>query len=183
MLLRDNNAKFLSNNISKCPATMLAVNRTDNVMGRMMLLTISMINIKLIKGKGVPMGIVWIIMCFVIKFQAKIMINNHIENANENEILMWAVGVKIKGNKAMKFKIKINKKIVLIKKIALLGALIINALISLLIMFNEKYFLLKKNLNFKINETGKKIANHIELNNDEEGSKIEKIFVINFKTV
>jgi len=58
ILLIDVNAKFLRSNINKWPATILAVNRTDNVMGRMIFLTISMINIKLIKGKGVPIGIV-----------------------------------------------------------------------------------------------------------------------------
>lgn len=108
-------AKLLRSSINKCPATILAVNRTDKVIGRMIFLTISMTNIKLIKGRGVPMGIVWINMCFVINLQANIMINNHIENANENEILICAVGVKIKGNSAKKFIMKINKKIVLIK--------------------------------------------------------------------
>jgi len=183
MLLKDNSAKFLSNSISRCPATMLAVNRTDKVMGRMMLLTISMANMKLIRGNGVPMGIVWISMCFVMKFQAKIMIRNHIDIAKENEMVMWAVGVKIKGNRAIKFKMKMNEKTALMKFIIPLGALVINVFISLLIFSSKMYFLFKENLDFMITITGKKTANHSEFIRDEEGSKIEKRFVINFKII
>lgn len=73
---------------------------------------------------------------------ANIIIIVHIDNANENEILMCAVGVKIKGNKAVKFKIKINEKMVLMKGIIPLDALLINAFISLLILFVIKYFFL-----------------------------------------
>jgi hypothetical protein len=122
-------------------------------------------------------------MCFVTKFQAKIIIMDHIENARENEILMWAVGVKIKGNSAMKFRMKMNKKITLMKRITPLGALVISAFISLLILLSEKYFLLKKYLNFRINNMGKKMVIHTEFNNDEDGSKIEKRFIINFKII
>jgi len=142
ILLKDVNAKFLRSSINKWPATILAVNRTDNVIGRIIFLTISMINIKLIKGRGVPIGMVWINMCFVIKFQAKTIIIDHMVNANENEILMCAVGVKMKGNRAMKFRMKINVKITLIKRIIPLGALEISAFISLLILFKIRYFLL-----------------------------------------
>ena len=67
------------------------------------------------RGSGVLMGIVWINMCFVINFQAKIMIITHIENVRGNEMVMWAVGVNIKGNRDVKFKIKIIEKIILIK--------------------------------------------------------------------
>ena len=42
--------------INKCPATMLAANRTDNVRGRITLLTISIKTINGIKGQGVPTG-------------------------------------------------------------------------------------------------------------------------------
>jgi len=146
-----------------------------------MLLTISIINMKLIKGKGVPRGIVWIIICFVIKFHANIIINNHVENANEKEILIWAVGVKMKGNKAIKFKMKIREKTTLMKKITPLGALLIKVFISLLILFSSKYFLFKKNLNFKIRNIGKIIVIHEKLSIDEEGSKIENKFIISFK--
>jgi len=58
ILFVDNSAKFLNNSINKCPATILAVSRTDKVIGRMIFLTISMMNMKLINGNGVPIGIV-----------------------------------------------------------------------------------------------------------------------------
>jgi len=58
ILLVEVSAKFLNSNINRWPATMLAVSRTDRVIGRIMFLTISMINMKLISEKGVPIGIV-----------------------------------------------------------------------------------------------------------------------------
>jgi len=53
--------KFLRSLINKCPATMLAVNRTDNVMGRIKFLVISISTIKFSKANGVPFGTVWAI--------------------------------------------------------------------------------------------------------------------------
>lgn len=44
---------------SKCPAIMLAANRTDNVTGRMMFLINSIITINGIKTAGVPEGTKW----------------------------------------------------------------------------------------------------------------------------
>jgi len=51
-----NNMKFPKRLISKCPATMLAVKRTDNVIGRIILLISSINAIKFIRGVGVPVG-------------------------------------------------------------------------------------------------------------------------------
>lgn len=45
--------------INRCPATMLAANRTDKVIGRMTLLTISIKTINGIKIIGVPRGTKW----------------------------------------------------------------------------------------------------------------------------
>jgi len=42
--------------IKRCPATILAANRTDRVIGRISLLTISIITIKGINATGVPRG-------------------------------------------------------------------------------------------------------------------------------
>jgi len=178
ILLNLINEKFLKSNISRCPATMLAVSRTDKVIGRIMFLTISIINIKLMRISGVPIGIVWIIMCFAINLQAKIIIIIHIENVNENVILIWAVGVKMKGNKAIKFKIMMNKKITLIKKIIPLGVLIISAFISLLILLKVKCFLFPKNFNLINNMIGNMIDAQEILIVDEDGSKIENRFII-----
>jgi len=141
VFLMDSNARFLNIIMSKCPAIMLAVKRTDRVIGRIILLIISMINMKFIKGSGVPVGIICVIMYFVMKFQAKIIIVIHIDNANGNVILMCAVDVKIKGNRAIKFRIIINVNMLLIYKVIPLGGLMINVFISLLILFEGKSFL------------------------------------------
>jgi len=47
---------FLNNVKSKCPAIKFAVNRTHNVIGRIMFLTISIITMNEIKAVGVPCG-------------------------------------------------------------------------------------------------------------------------------
>jgi len=111
------------------------------------------------------------------------MIMLHIENARENEILIWAVGVKIYGNKAIKFSMKISRKFTLTKKITPLNSLFISAFISFLIAFKIKYFLFLENLNFRIIKMGRKIVNHTRLRGDVEGSKIENRFVINFRVM
>jgi hypothetical protein len=47
---------FPNNDISRCPAIKLAVSRTHNVIGRMILLTNSIITMNIIKAEGVPCG-------------------------------------------------------------------------------------------------------------------------------
>jgi len=103
--------KFLRSLINKCPATMLAVNRTDNVMGRIKFLVISISTIKFSKANGVPFGTVWAIIFFELFAHPKICIASHILNAVGIEINIWALGVKINGIKAIVFinKIYINK--------------------------------------------------------------------------
>jgi len=51
-----------SNDINRCPATMLADKRIDRVIGRIIDLIISIITIKFIRLVGVPDGVKWIIM-------------------------------------------------------------------------------------------------------------------------
>jgi len=51
---------LLINLIKRCPATMLAANRTDSVIGRIKFLTNSIITIRGIKAPGVPVGTKWI---------------------------------------------------------------------------------------------------------------------------
>jgi len=45
---------FPKSDMSKCPAIKFAVNRTHNVIGRIMFLTSSIITINIIKEEGVP---------------------------------------------------------------------------------------------------------------------------------
>ena len=49
----------VTNVINKCPATILAANRTDKVIGRIILLTISINTINGINTIGVPNGTKW----------------------------------------------------------------------------------------------------------------------------
>jgi hypothetical protein len=51
--------------ISKCPAIILAANRTARVPGRIILLIVSMQTIKGIRTGGVPWGTRWANMCCV----------------------------------------------------------------------------------------------------------------------
>jgi len=92
---------------------MLADNRTDKVIGRIMLLTSSIKTIKLRSGVGVPVGTVWAIIFIVLFFQPKIIIAIHNIRADGNEIMIWAFGVKVNGDMAIRFLniIKINKEI------------------------------------------------------------------------
>lgn len=55
---------LLNNVINKCPAIMLAVNRTARVPGRIILLIVSIKTINGIRMGGVPWGIMWINMCW-----------------------------------------------------------------------------------------------------------------------
>lgn len=48
--------KFPRRDINKCPAIKLAVNRTHNVMGRIIFLTSSISTINIINAEGVPWG-------------------------------------------------------------------------------------------------------------------------------
>jgi hypothetical protein len=67
---------------------MLAVIRTDNVIGRIILLVISIMNMKLISKVGVPIGIVWINIFFVMYFHANVIIVIQVHKDNVNEIEM-----------------------------------------------------------------------------------------------
>jgi len=68
-----------------------------------MFLTISIRTIKLRRIKGVPFGTVWAIMFLVLFHHPKIIMLNHSIRALVNEKFKWAVGVKTKGVKAIKF--------------------------------------------------------------------------------
>jgi len=58
-----------SKDISKCPAIRFAVSRTDRVIGRIRLLTNSIITINIIKALGVPCGTRWYNIMFVFFIQ------------------------------------------------------------------------------------------------------------------
>jgi len=126
--------KFLNKLISKCPATMLADSRTDNVIGRIKFLISSINTIKFINMFGVPTGTMWVTTFFVLFTNPKIIIDNHILIAVENEMAICAVGVKINGNKAKLFmKIKVEKIILINTIFPIFFVFPIRVVISLLI--------------------------------------------------
>lgn len=81
--------------INKCPATMLAVNRTDKVIGRIIFLVDSIRTMKFIREIGVDVGVKWIIISLNDFNHPHNMIDTHI--VREITILTdkWAVGVKL----------------------------------------------------------------------------------------
>ena len=89
--------------IRRCPATILADSRIERVMGRIILLIISIITIKFIKALGVPKGVRWVIMFLNLFFQPNIIVDSHILILIVNLTEICAVGVKLKGKIALKF--------------------------------------------------------------------------------
>jgi len=104
-LFVDDREKFPSKLISKCPAVMLADRRIDNVNGRIRFLVISIITMKFIRGYGVPVGTRCVIIFFVFFIQPYVIIESQYVDAIGNEIIIWAVGVGVKGVIAIKFMI------------------------------------------------------------------------------
>lgn len=86
---------FPSSESIKCPAIILAVSRTDRVIGRMMFLIISMITMKGSNGAGVPDGTMWANIIFGDFAHPKIIIDSHRVNASGRFSMMCLVGVKI----------------------------------------------------------------------------------------
>lgn len=102
------------NNVNKrCPAIIFAESRIANVPGRMMFLIVSINTINGIKIVGVPWGIRWINICFVLLIHPKSMKPNHKGNARERVIVICLVLVKMYGNNPKKLlkRINLNKEI------------------------------------------------------------------------
>ena len=99
--------------ISRCPATRLAVNRTHRVTGRIRLLISSIITMKFIRGKGVPCGTRWISMWLVFFVHPNSMIVSQIVRDRGNVMGRCAVTEKFCGYRAVRFisKILMNIKI------------------------------------------------------------------------
>lgn len=101
--LTDINGPVFPNNVSsKCPAIIFAANRTARVIGRIMLLIVSIITINVMSAGGVP----WGTKCANIKLVWLIHPNNinliHMGNAIVNVNAKCLVLVKIYGNRPIK---------------------------------------------------------------------------------
>lgn len=88
---------FPSNVIRRWPAIRFAVNRTHKVIGRMMLLTVSIITMNIIKAPGVPWGTRWDNMWFVFLDHPNIISDNQNTNDKGNVVVRCEVGEKICG--------------------------------------------------------------------------------------
>lgn len=155
------------------------------MIGRIKFLTNSIRTIKFIRGVGVPVGTIWIIMFFVLDNHPINIIVSHIIIAVEKDTEMWAVGVKINGNRARKFirRITVNNDFI---NINLPFFLLLEKRFSIsLLIFEFKEFkvfihvIFILNLDKLINIIGNKIDNQDILIKCEEGSKIEnKLFIM-----
>jgi hypothetical protein len=94
--------KFLRRISRRCPAIMFAASRTDRVIGRIMLLIISIRTIIGRRGEGVPTGTRWINILFMDAFIVNNMRDAQMVNAAGRVITMWAVYLNTKGLRAIK---------------------------------------------------------------------------------
>jgi hypothetical protein len=86
--------RFLKRVNKRCPAIMLAAKRTERVIGRMMLLIISMRTMKGIRGAGVPKGTKCAKKFVMLLANENIMKPNQRGRARERVIVRWLVEVK-----------------------------------------------------------------------------------------
>ena len=99
------------NNVrSKWPATMLAANRMDSVIGRIIFLTVSIITIIGIKNDGVPRGTKWANNLLYWKTIETIIVPNQIGKARTKVIDKCLVLVKMYGINPIKLEKIIKKK-------------------------------------------------------------------------
>lgn len=88
-------APWLSKVRSKCPAIILAANRTDRVKGRIILLIISITTIKGIRAGGVPKGTKCASILWGVLTQAIIICPNHKGRAIARVKERWLEAVKM----------------------------------------------------------------------------------------
>lgn len=94
------NIENLANKVNnKCPATMLAIRRTDSVTGRIIILTVSIKTIKDIRANGVPIGVRWDKKFLALLFSASITLIIHNKKVIGRLRDMCDVDDMIKGNK------------------------------------------------------------------------------------
>ena len=118
--------------MSKCPAIMLAVNRTHNVMGRIRFLVISIITMNGMRYEGVLWGTKWESIFFVIFNHPRKLTDNHIIMERGKVIHRWEVNENTWGYNAVRF---INIKIIktVSRKISCLFLFLAEKLISFFI--------------------------------------------------
>lgn len=81
--------------IKRWPAIILAINRIAKVPGRIIILIDSIKTINDIKALGVPVGMRWASICFVLLIQPKIKKDSQRGRERVRFIIIWLVLVKI----------------------------------------------------------------------------------------
>ena len=104
--------------ISRCPATILAVNRTHNVIGRIKFLISSIATMKFISSTGVPCGSMWESMCLVFFVHPFNIIAIHSVKERGRVITRWADTEKICGYSAKKLMVMIVPIVIRIIKLS-----------------------------------------------------------------
>lgn len=100
---------WFPNKVSKrCPAIMLADSRIDSVMGRIILLMVSIRTIKDIRRRGVLLGNKCANILLVLFTHPNSIKVSHSGRAILREIAIWLVAVKIKGNSPFKLLVIIS---------------------------------------------------------------------------
>lgn len=105
----------LSKQIRTWPAIIFAVSRINRVIGRIIILTVSMITIKGTKNIGVFMGTRWVIKLLLLSRNIFIEKDNHKGVDKKMVRIMWLVGAKIKGKSLIKFNVQIITKMIINK--------------------------------------------------------------------
>lgn len=114
MIIRDThfNGEFMADSLSKVsskwPAIIFAANRMASVIGRIILLILSINTINGISKLGVDWGIIWENIKLVLLNHPNIIRLSHRGKDKEIGIIIWLDLVKMYGNSPMKLLIKIN---------------------------------------------------------------------------
>lgn len=101
--------RFLRRVNKRCPAIMLAASRTERVMGRMILLVISIMIIKGIRGVGVPNGTRWARKLVILFQRENRMKPSQKGRAKDKEMVRCLVEVKENANNPRMLLKKIRK--------------------------------------------------------------------------
>jgi len=129
--------------INKCPAIILAVSRTANVPGRIIFLIVSIQTIKGIKIPGVPWGIRWQNIWFVLLIHPYIINDNHKGKLRVRVNVKCLDLVKMYGNKPRKLLNKINLNKLMKRKVLPFSPLFpikfLNSLCKLINIICHKY--------------------------------------------
>lgn len=176
---------FPSRVINKCPATMFAIKRTDRVIGRITLLTVSINTMNGINAEGVPEGTRWANICIVLLNHPNIISLIQIGSAKAKVREMWLEAVKIYGKRPKKLFRRINRnneaKIIVAPLMLFVAKRVLNSKCMVFIIVNRiEFFFVGSFQNIGVTMVRNRVA-LIQLkgiNKEDDGSNLENRFVI-----